>query len=760
MRRDCSERARSFRRAGACGAALVLFAAAAAATIFAEAGATDATSDAPGDRAKAPPPHRVALSETAGVSLTLLDVEVKDANGHPIRGLKKEDFAVQLGASEWPIYSVDDFCPCEEQGEGAGTETERSKKPPGGSGAARGAGTSDANTGSPQTGRNPPGKAQGTQIAAPTPNDPDGMVRFAIYFDFSQLGLTGRAKSLAEAKRWLHDVKRPADSVMIAGYSTAGGLRELTPFTTDSEALLAAVEKAREDPTLQDPFPTVIDKRQRECNLETEYCLKNPPCEVPTQTCVQFAREEFSQGRRSFKTLEFFFQRLEQVPGRKVLLLFQENGTIFPARLYPFVTDFHSGDHERELDQVGADAVTSRTSVFAAYPGDNLGGSALSELAVNLGSNLADYTGGAYNRDLAGLSRLTSQAHEACPCFYRIGLLPRENQSNRIYRASVEVRGKELPSRWRVRFLDDVDRWLRAATRVLFSPEKATDIGLSAAIVPVKASDGRCDLSVQLAFDIAALESILGAGGDESSWEAGGLLVASDGSGKKEMLAVSSLRRKGEGRSASAILHELTLRALKPGSYKLAAFVRDKTAGVFGGAQSTLDLPPSTEPGVAGPLLLHTRRHLTLPLPILKKGRPEPAHVSEAGDGVVPGRPGAAVQGEVVDMFTWFCPKTEAAAGTRPRSYLSRDGKPILRIDGSEVESAGECERVHDRIDTSPLDAGVYTYTVALSEGIAATNRKSPMAKKHQEGKLSFEIVEASSRKPSAETPPSTDSNP
>ena len=65
------------------------------------------------------------------------------------------------------------------------------------------------------------------------------------------------------------------------------------------------------------------------------------------------------------------------------------------------------------------------------------------------------------------IGALTSNAREDCPCLYRIGLLPREGQTSRVYRASVMVRGKELPYRWRVRFLGDIDRWLRKASAVL-----------------------------------------------------------------------------------------------------------------------------------------------------------------------------------------------------------------------------------------------------------------------------------------------------
>src|SRR5213594_3931241 len=65
------------------------------------------------------------MTETARVSLTLLDVEVVDKDGNPMLGLKKEDFLVRLNGDKWPIYSVDDLCSCAASAAGPGKRSSR-----------------------------------------------------------------------------------------------------------------------------------------------------------------------------------------------------------------------------------------------------------------------------------------------------------------------------------------------------------------------------------------------------------------------------------------------------------------------------------------------------------------------------------------------------------------------------------------------------------------------------------------------------------
>ena len=55
------------------------------------------------------------------------------------------------------------------------------------------------------------------------------------------------------------------------------------------------------------------------------------------------ARLEARQGRWSMRALIQLLEQLEPVPGRKALLLFHQNGTLFPGRVYG-VSDQTAGD--------------------------------------------------------------------------------------------------------------------------------------------------------------------------------------------------------------------------------------------------------------------------------------------------------------------------------------------------------------------------------------------------------------------------------
>src|SRR5437899_506019 len=109
-------------------------------------------------------PARLGLVERAGVSLTLLDVEVTDERGKPLRGLKKEDFRVRLNGREWPLYSVDDLCTCEEDAV-AGRGVQRPQGPPAASKSA--ASSSGGGFRSPPPSREAAPSAAASDAAAP-----------------------------------------------------------------------------------------------------------------------------------------------------------------------------------------------------------------------------------------------------------------------------------------------------------------------------------------------------------------------------------------------------------------------------------------------------------------------------------------------------------------------------------------------------------------------------------------------------------------
>jgi hypothetical protein len=194
--------------------------------------------------------------------------------------------------------------------------------------------------------------------------------------------------------------------------------------------------------------------------------------------CVTYPRDEYQHGRRALKALQRLLGRLESLPGRKVILFFNQNGMLYPGRFYP-VDDTRIGDHLRMVDEVAAEATTSRAVIYAAYSGDLSSrripqypgfdappafADEIGDFAVNLGANLADFTGGGYNRAVSALPEMLREAGRGCACIYRLAIEPPKGDRRRIYSAKVEVAGERLPYLYRVQHLTGMDRWWRRAT--------------------------------------------------------------------------------------------------------------------------------------------------------------------------------------------------------------------------------------------------------------------------------------------------------
>jgi hypothetical protein len=139
-------------------------------------------------------------------------------------------------------------------------------------------------------------------------------------------------------------------------------------------------------------------------------------------------------------------------------------------------------NHVMLLDEVGAEANLSRTSIYPVLTG------AAGPLGVNFGANLADFTGGDYNRALTALETLTDKAGRGCGCYYRIALEPPRESPRRVYRLTVSVRDRRLSRGYRVRYLREIDRWMRRARAVLEHPTRAVDVPLTARSCPWRAT--------------------------------------------------------------------------------------------------------------------------------------------------------------------------------------------------------------------------------------------------------------------------------
>lgn len=691
-------------------------------------GVLGASGDSPSPPATAPAVHP-GLRETTGITLTILDVEVRDKDGRPMRGLRRDDFQIRLGSQEWPLYSLDDLCTCPDE------SSEQA--------AARGGGPVAASAGAT-------GAVGTSQPVSPAPADavPADPQRYVLFLDFGQLQVSGRSHALRESRRWIQDVKQQGDEVMIASYTEQRGLVELSPFTADVTHLLDALGRAETDPTLQDVYPSAIESRYQDCQEDTARCLAScskgaTGCQecYPTVYCQQLGYDEYQHARNSLLGLKDLLVSLESIPGRKALLHFQQNGTIYPGKIYNDTKlTPRTGDQVHLLDELGAEANLARTAIHGAYVGDRLGADTpweneLADQSVTVASNLADSTGGTYGRDLNALKGLTTAVRRDCDCIYRLGLEAPAKPSDRIYTVSVEIRGRPLPHAYRVTFLDEAGRWLRQAVAVLRNPESRSQIPIAAALVPAgRSAKGGWDVWVRIAFDLDALEMVPERDARRGSWEAGALLARDDGTQQWELMSVSSVRRAEPAKEttvgdhpASAVLHEQVISGIAPGRLTLRAFVRDRTARVLGGASMNLDLPPTSEDGLCGPVLLFpSRRHLLAPLPFFTKGGSTEARITAAGMGEIPS-PSTVRAGDPIEAVTWICPRRAAVSKGReeevsdPRSIgaavtreLAGEGVDASTLSGTaDVTREGDCYRFRDTIPTSNLGAGAYVYTLS-----------------------------------------------
>ena len=656
-------------------------------------------------------PAASGLIERSEVRLMLLEVEAVDKEGHPLRGLTQADFVVVLGGRRAVIESVDDLCGC------AGPPPAGSEQP-----AIRAAAPAGDAAPSPSGSESPAGAPADT-----------GSDRFVLYFDFGQMALDGRHEAIKAARRWIAEVKQPAEQAMIAAYVTDKGIEILEAFTASSADLLRSLDRAERNLGLVDHFAVQLQRRLEDCSLD------------PT-TCKPSAREEYEHGRRSLTGLQQFLTRLAVEPGRKAVLFFHENGLMSPGRIYrrrpdedPLNLRWRVPDQFNLADRVAAEATSARAVLYPVKVGVAGGGSpTVEEENLTLGGDLSEATGGRYNRGPGDLAALVDRAGRGCRCLYLLGLRPPERTGSRVYSATIRARGVTLAPRYRVRFLTDEERWIRNAQAVLADPLSSRKIGLGAAIVPIEAVEGRWRVAVQVVTETDALVLIPQGGAGLASWEVGALLVPLDGRRKWEMLGTVTLRRDTPESGSRSLLHERIIDGLRPGPYRFTTFIRDRTASDFGGAEARLTLPDPAEGGVAGPILFRPwRRQIVSELPLLTtQGRPE-LRTGHETVGRLPAEGTTVRRGDPLEIRTWLCPGRSGRPMEGILRYLTKGESPAFRFGDLVRQPAGQCSSVTDQVDTSRLDGGRYTYHLRWP---------GEPARPHTDATISFEVSDPAAR--------------
>jgi VWFA-related protein len=526
-------------------------------------------------------------------------------------------------------------------------------------------------------------------------------LHFVLYIDFSQLRIEGRRRAVQGAERWVRDTMKAEEKAMVTAFSSGTGLRQLTPPTTSKRALIDALESAYEDSAFVDSFPQEFEYRIEECR------------EKPTM-CPTLALQEYFHGRRSLRALKRLMSSLEELPGRKAVVYFHESGMMYPGEPY-FASTMN---HVDLSEQVGAAANQSLAAIYSVNAGQlpiydprDPVWQLREEQVLAMGSSLAEFTGGKYNHGMVDMSAFLDATERSCRCIYRLGLVPEEASEGRIYPARVVAAGHALPHRYRVQFLSDSERWIRKARLVLKSPGRARDIAVTAGIIPLTANRRKWTVAVNVVVTTNSMALLPGPEGLTGEWETGALLYRKDGSQVTEMLGVYSVRQNRILTAGGVVVHRRTIEGLPAGEYRLKAFVRDRTAGLFGGAEAILALPHPRKGGMIGPLWTHAdRASIVSPLPILGDEPDQNPSASLSRNGSVPAGEFPTMDHGALEAHTWICPGKKGAKDISPLRFITRESEPLVRFPVAAPSPSGTCLKITDRIQSSQLEPGAYLY--------------------------------------------------
>ena len=654
-------------------------------------------------------PLELGLQEEAGVAILLLDVEVLDREGRPIPGLTMDDFQIYLDGKRYPLEAVDDFCACEAPAQMAGDSP------------AAASGSEDTALASAR-----PGDGRRLDPRTPPPPPP----RFILFFDFSQMQRSGREAAEKQARRWLTEAMRPGDMVLLSGYATAPGLREITPFTSDREQLLADLTVAFADEAFMDPFPLRVHIRQRECEQCMIQCRNENarghvvlPLMCQRGCCGVPATEESFHGKRSLEALDLLLTTLDAVEGRKDLILFNQNGMMFPSRLYPQLNSLERYEilnHEDRVKRISASANAARTTLHVAnLPEYGNLPSTISESARDLGTRFADYTGGTTNRAMADLDVMLASVGRRC-CMYRLSIGPPPDPPNRAMRVRVMVRGSRLPGDYRIQFYPAHERWFRHARAALAAPSRNRDPEIHLALSPTYLRDERWVVEAQVAFALADLELVPTPFQRVGLWRVGALLHNEKNDKTWEMFSMARATLDGLGSTRLEALHHRRIGSLPPGPYRLRLFVEDAQRNIFSAREAHLDLPDPKEisaanPWLHGPVVMrHVNRRLDLGLPFITSEPPIPTPVAPYATGTVPVDRTNVAAGTALEFRSFLCPRPAVGKDLQVISALLDSGQPFVRLSAAEFRTAGECVIIIDQMDTAALRPGTYTYRMMI----------------------------------------------
>jgi VWFA-related protein len=619
------------------------------------------------------------LVERVASRLAQIDVTV---SGPPelVQGLTPEDFRVRVGLKRVASFTVDRFC-------------------------------GDA------PGELPAGAARPAS--------------YVLYFDQSQLTLSGRNRALMLARELVPQLLRGGSRGMVV--SNARRLAVLSEFTGDPGALLATLDRLENDLDQWDLFA-----EQERDRLERVVEILNQDANVERAIAMAriCQREERWRTERSLRRLESVLGRLSEIEPPKAVIYFADTlrsnagehylrffGRPGPGSpvLAAMSADAASGSipFDRVVDLAAAEGIRFYT-ILAQGLGAHLEPAGLSPTGIattgvapapprvrqrdaqNTLSSLAHETGGRAFLNGASAHTILKQLGADFSCLYLISLDPAGLTEDSAHRLAVHVTrpGVEVRSRGRIVLRSESSRLTSRLLGAFAAPGAADgEFAVGGELVPIGYRDRMYSALVQVRIPALAL-----AGG---TWDLGASLVS------REKVRAETSGRVEVGGAGVPVVLEGEIR-LPPGPFEFVAVAHEAATDLIASAQRRGSWPdPDHGPVTAGPIAVLQPEAGAF----LRDGKTRSSGSVAFGDDrpVVTSQPTA-----FVGLVCRGRSRAEALRIERTLRGSSEVDFPPIDMDAAPAE---RCAQVRDLVPAQALGQGAYFYELRVLRGERVVGR-------------------------------------
>jgi len=671
--------------------------------------ATAGPSAAPrgGQEEPAETPRRIGTTEKVQVNLVLVDVVVRDRRDRPVSGLERDDFELlvdRLPTAPGDIETFEEICAPTASGAGPAP-------------------------GTPQAGA-PAGAAQATDIR-----------HIMMYYDFSQLSLSGRRQALRSTRDNLPSLIGQGDEVMIFAFKD--GLRLVQDFTSDLALLESRIDEMIASNATHDL--EIIEEASNMADIARSGAGRRQAA------AAQAAREEF-RARRSLEAIEELMPALEGLGGRKAFVLFTdvlraEPGAQFTvlAGTTPLDEGISLADDmlrlTREANAAGVSFYTvhasgldeAQMSMSREFAAELLAASRVGlDAALSLQTTLAAETGGKALQRTNDVGRIIDTARRDLSCYYMLGYRhasvgdgQRHSMIVRVLRGPGGESPRGLTVRYRPYFTDQSpedrrDRLMRSALAI---PDLYQAFPVTTEAFALAPAQGGRRVLLKLVVPIDRI-SLLPSGPEQlggSLLVRGEITMQGDTRCSFDQTLPIALERSG-GRPTRLVFE--TGCVLEPGAYDLSVAVMDNPTREIGARRAPVAVPEAATGGTAyvSDVHLWTRDPDTL---LFARGADSIGvkEVNADRTGFVP-QAERRIEKNQESMLTFlFCPDERAwpAPGRPVRIHRTLLGEADAVVAGFRdllIEEPPEidtgCYQIINGIPARSLGDGIYRLTIDL----------------------------------------------